>query len=380
MVSRPVVESVFLITAFTLLNSSEGIAYDPDCAHAVLTKRTVALYKEHFGVDIASQYVDRMVAGVIHEDLGRGLPTTIPFVRSTNHFYDIKNMRPWSPTGLGGDFIRTQVVCFNALLIGGFVHTAKSWALDKGPQQQGLGCPCCYDGDFSWPAMIPLLDVGDISGTSYTVGHILHLIQDLTVPAHTRNDTHVFHKDGYETHAELRCRSGRIAEANVLYLRNVRPIVRQGLGDYFDESATYASSHFLSDDTKFSKDYETPPARRSSERIGRQVHTFLYATDNTSIMYGLSGEYRLIEVNTLVERFTSSTDLVYKISYECLEDYWDRLSIRAIAYGAGVLHKLAGEANVRGVCAFSPDGVPCRGGRCRSGACMLTPPGKYPVF
>jgi hypothetical protein len=187
----------------------------------------------------------------------------------------------------------------------------------------------------------------------FAEGHILHLLQDLTVPAHTRNDTHLpFPGDAYEQYAKNICKASLIFSAAELYTNGVQPILLSTLGDYFDSLALYSYIHYFSDDTKYSPKYNGPVGVRREKIITGKVHTLVYGQDQSSAVYSLDVEYQLLEVNTWLEKFISpeiaqTTDLVYVICDSCLNDYWQRLSRKAMAYGVGALRKLVLEKEIR---------------------------------
>lgn len=370
---------IFLIAALCSFGFAEtpSFGYDPQCTHALLTERAALLFQQHYGTSLTWTEIQQLVDGVIHEDVGKGGLSQLqtPYVRSVNHFYDIWHMRGWSPGALPLD------PCHEILVAFGLVHTAKAWALQDGLQSQPIvsNLPLCsYDGDFSWSSTVRLLDSKQPLRAAYALGHILHLLQDLTVPAHTRNDTHVHipgieHKDSYERFAAKRCERLLIPLARDLYSDGVRPRELPTLEGLFDELASYSYSRFVSDDTIFSSEYDAPVERsapRDFEIVNGKRILFVYGVDQSalSVSYGLKPRYRLARVSSFWERIAGEP--TYQISEECLIDYWDRLSRRAIAYSAGALRKFAREANARGLCFFGADGDVCQGGICRGRQCV----------
>lgn len=339
-------------------------AYDPDCTHRALTRRSVELYAKHYGEKFNANDIDNLTQGAYHEDMG-----SVQFFRSTNHFYDYPHNKPWTdiPALLAGSVALSP--CLLDAYLKGNIHTAKEWALNPVYQQlrwEGSDiAPCSYSGDYSWPTILAMLDTNaPLSKVSFAAGHILHLIQDLTVPAHTRNDTHFFgNSDELEVFAKKQCDNGSIPSGEQLYNEGLRPIVLGSFPSNFDELAKYTYSHYLSRDTKFSKEYDLPnkqTVRRGTEIINRAKHTFLYTTDTSLVQCGLKAEYRLIEIDTLTEiLFPKSNDLIYKFTTPCNQDYWQRTMRKAIAYGAGVLRKLVLEAENRGKCSITSRCLSC---------------------
>jgi hypothetical protein len=82
------------------------------------------------------------------------------------------------------------------------------------------------------------------------LGHILHLIQDATVPAHVRNDQHLHRgvygdPDPYETYTSQFSVAPEPARITVPR--------HSTLGAYFDAVAGYTNGHFVSKDTLFAR-------------------------------------------------------------------------------------------------------------------------------
>lgn len=353
--------SIFTAFFITII-SATSLAYDPDCTHQILSQRAAELHALHYGKSLSPNEVTELKKGSQHEDTGVNL-----FFRSIHHFYDIHNQRPWTDRVAANLAAATLSTCFLDAHNKKVVHTAKEWALTPQYQQESWPTwdllPCSYDGDYSWLTILEMLNKQRKGEeTAFALGHILHLVQDLTVPAHTRNDSHFpGNTDHLEDFAKKQCQAGLIPSAKQLYAEGVRPIVPSDIGQMFDGLATYTYSHYLSRDTKFSPEYDAPKAiRRGTEIINGKKHTFLYITDFTAV-YGLRTEYRLIEINPWWEKnFPTATDQIYFFSDHVSYDYWQRLMRKAVAYGAGLIHKFTLEKEARQLNPKSPG--PCSGG------------------
>ena len=79
-----------------------------------------------------------------------------------NHFYD-----PIHNVGLKSSY-----------------DTAKKWAGNASNQAS------YSKGDQTWQRAIDYYQKGDKEKAMIALGHILHLMEDMTVPAHTRDDAH----------------------------------------------------------------------------------------------------------------------------------------------------------------------------------------------
>lgn len=332
-------------------------AYEQYCTHPTLTRRAAELYARYSGQEFNSTIIQKLEQGSTHEDNG-----SILYFRSTNHFYDIHKQRPWS-SPFTAEVATVFSPCFPDAAAKGYIRTSKDWALNEKYQQLswkinlvGSEIDCTYDGDYSWPTVLRMLDSGEsLEKIAYAQGHLLHLMQDLTVPAHTRNDTHIANKDELEKYAKKDCYSGQsiIPAADKLLAEGVMPIVIDDFGRKFDELAEFTYSHFYSDDTIFSNEYDAPHVVRRGDESSNDgsEHTYLYGVDISSTDYKLTSEYRLLEVRPALEKWLpKESKLVYILNPECLADYWKRTLRKAIAYSAGALKKLSEEAAKRGKC------------------------------
>jgi hypothetical protein len=88
-----------------------------------------------------------------------------------------------------------------------------------------------------------------------TVGHQVHLVQDLWQPSHTRNDAHPFYSL-LETWCGTNAVMGNYAEVSTA-VNGAGPITMPTARAFFETSATLSNHFFFSDDTIFS-DYPHP--------------------------------------------------------------------------------------------------------------------------
>ena len=81
----------------------------------------------------------------------------------------------------------------------------------------------------------------------FALGHVLHLMEDMGVPDHTRNDPHP-NNSPYEKWTE---QFTLVNPDSDFYTRiiNKKPIVLDNLNSYFDGLAAYSNNNFYSKDT-----------------------------------------------------------------------------------------------------------------------------------
>jgi hypothetical protein len=112
--------------------------------------------------------------------------------RSNNHFHN--PLKPWASAGLDDDYTLGEIV-YN--VVG---QSALLWA--QNPAKQGAFRNDKTEWDWSWQTVrayyyMALTSTSAIMRQEYFartfrgVGHQVHLVQDMAVPAHVRNDSHV---------------------------------------------------------------------------------------------------------------------------------------------------------------------------------------------
>lgn len=265
-----------LIALLFLLVASSVFAYDNDTTHPYLTGKAVDLFEQSYGSTFSSTEKKLIVQGSIDEDAG---------VRWLQHFYD-----PINKVGL---FVAYE--------------TSKSWARDLSGTKN-------Y---FAWETAIYDYSYGDKNQGLLALGHILHLLQDKTVPDHTRDDPHPI-RSTYESFSK-----------NDLPVLNTSPVILSSLNAYFDAAANFSNNNFFSDDTIL-RDYVDPKVLKEvSEKNNNGV----------IIDYGYGNYGKLV---TLKKWWDNSGSIHKDYSLEdtdnkVMTDYWNTLSPKAVGYSAGAI-------------------------------------------
>ncbi len=165
---------LLLISAAVLLSAAPADAYDHKHTHRWLTRQAAQLLVQAYPgqYDELLEYIDEVAAGAEHEDDlfvdGDNDPQTLRVMR---HFY-----RPVDGAGLS--------------MYGQTFPTSYQWAIEGSEANEWDW----NDGMVAWRA-------GDRDEAYFVLGHVVHLIQDLTVPAHTHLDVHGPPSgDDYETY------------------------------------------------------------------------------------------------------------------------------------------------------------------------------------
>ena len=167
------------------------------------------------------------------------------------------------------------------------------------------------------------------------LGHILHLIQDATVPDHTRDDPHLTilaeEISPYEKLAK-HWTSENLSVASELIAERQRPIIYSALAEYFDKVATYSNTNFFSKDRIVDGRYKLPEI--SNRIVKRDGKEFIIGED------GFGNTFLLLAVERKADTAEGKGGLSYSLkddNYLVLSDYWRLLSRQAVLNGAGVM-------------------------------------------
>ena len=290
---RPI--NIFLFISFLFFIFPAAVfAYDDKTTHPALTEKIVDIYNLKFGNLISSENKEQIIKGSIDEDIPP---------RWFNHFYD-----PIYNLGYKG------------------YRTSKEWAQ--------------YDvQEYSWDKAIEYYASEEKEKSYFVLGHILHLIEDATVPDHTRNDTHAgndlpFGFSGnspYEDWAKKFNRGNLDVSLDVI---NDQLVIFSNLNQYFDYLANYSNNNFFSEGTIFYERYETPTEVKRENGYGYGIEYL-----NNNLFKLLKTDVKKDFTNNSNKNLTTANDLV-------LSDYWKFLSKQAILSGVGVINIFQQEAEV----------------------------------
>lgn len=307
---------LFLISDFLFYQNSK--AYSDKTTHPDLTREIIDFYELSGGKKLTDEQKQWIIQGSINEDAAP---------RWLNHFYD-----PIFERGLD-----TPMPFVSG-------YSAKNWGLyskyqlaklgqtgTAGVMVAGLSDPSSLPFVFSYEAGIERYAKSKEKDAYITLGHILHLIEDLTVPEHTRNDAHPGgNLSSYYENWTKDNSSGLTQNLGKrLFVKGDKPIVYADLESYFNNLATYTNTHFFSPRTINSEIYLKP-------KIVYEDGTFAYGLDENGELYDLA-----------VINEKSSYRKTYEIKDEnnqILQEYWLRLSRQAVINGAGVIQLFLDQA------------------------------------
>ena len=295
-----------LLLVFFVPSYSVVFAYSPETTHRGLTRDTVRLFNYHNENKITESESRLIEQGAVDEDV---------HTRPLNHFFD---------------------PIYNRGIAGGV--TSKRWAKDtklqSGMNEQGaaISAVTSYFGsesDYSWDRAVYEYVHGDKERALETLGHVIHLIQDASVPDHTRNDAHpplLHFGSPYEAWAN------QFDYTNILISKE---LIKMGmdvpkfnsLGMYFDNLTRYSNAGFFSKDTITNKEYEFPDLNKlTSVSVNNKVYAVSSTTNKSSDQVYLLQQKE--SKNGI--KFMLEDDLV-------MSSYWNLLSREAVLHGAGVI-------------------------------------------
>lgn len=316
--------------------------YDDKTTHPLLTEQIVKFYNLHYpDKAVASDDTEAIIQGSIDEDKG---------TRWMQHYYD-----PVHNTGL--------------TYLGTKWESSRAWSQDTLAQASSgqTGYAMSYLGflssmlgyyqsptDYSWDRAVYEYAWGDKKRGLESLGHVLHLMEDASVPDHTRNDPHPglenkvsqtlgslapqqvinylgshnsFNGSPYEGFARF-----RRGEVDIVKdLKGLKPVELSTVDGYFYDMAMYSNNNFFSRDTILTGEYLNPKILREELVDGKD--------GSYKIGYGRDSFGQKIRLAKIDIRF-GDEELEYSLNDDdnlILTDYWNHLSKQAVLHGAGVL-------------------------------------------
>ncbi len=300
--------------------------------HAYLTSEAIKFYNSKSTDRIDEKYFNYIIDGSKRED---------DSPRWLNHFYDPVFNRPL----VANSVVEKSLITNLGLdLMKPIITTAKDWALNTSKQKNILwkiriiNVASILSGTekeelsgfdkssaFTWDIALDLYAKGEKEKAFYALGHILHLMEDMAVPEHTRNDTHA-EGSPYEKYAS---RFALSSPDNDLLkrLQSRKMVKKDSPGEYFDALAAYSNNNFFSKDTfGIQTGYSLPSVELENFKYVNGK-AFYLKTDEF-------GEYKLAFTNSPGRL---SVFYVEPIENNVSSDYWLRLSTHSVTHSAGLI-------------------------------------------
>ncbi len=313
MENRKFIKYLILIAGVILTPAFNIQAYNDETTHPALTQEVIEYFQYSFSqYELSDEDKEAIEKGSIEEDF---------FIRPLNHFYD-----PIYKKGLKG-YVSAKEWAQNTLFQT-FLDLEYTAKLGNTSQKYFNA-----NSDFSWDRAVFEYAHGDKQRALETLGHILHLLEDMAVPAHTRDDAHPI-KSPYEEFTKQFLKEN-ITTSEDLIKEDKGVIVYDNLDQYFENLALFTNKSFFSLDTVLVDKYSEP--RVVYEKIN-------ILSDNLEHSFGFSNEgIKLIELGYEEEfdftgnKNSKDTYLLNDIDNLVFQNYWQILSKQAVLHGAGVI-------------------------------------------
>ena len=300
--------------------------------HGYLTKETVDFYLLRGG-NVPAQLVPYLIDGSRRED---------DSPRWLNHFFDPVYNRGFSydaridPLLNAGDYPSSKQWSQSSAEQNKPVYKAASIIASILTSFQQRQLNLTTESDFTWNIALDYWAKGEKEKSMFALGHVLHLIQDASVPDHTRNDAH---HDGspYEQWTSKFVLANPDSELRQR-LQNKNLAAFSDLNSYFDSIANYSNSNFYSKDTVgIQSGYQSP----QPDYIGNlgDGGSFGFRSDNEF------GDYPLIQTKGIFVWAQDGEDIIDNPII--INAYWSRLSTKSVEHGAGIIDLFLKEANKR---------------------------------
>ncbi len=167
-------------------------------------------------------------------------------------------------------------------------------------------------GDYTWQQAVYNYQQGNYKEAFISLGHVLHLLQDMGVPAHVRNDAHE-------------------------------------LGDPFEEWVS-ENSHKIGIDTTEVKEYSCSGNKQCFQGLSSYVHDNFFSKDTIRRRedINLRGHYLYLKGVKLAyyDEETNKVSIGNKASHNAIhQSYWNHLSPKVVGYGTGLINLFFQKAN-----------------------------------
>lgn len=292
---KKTIMTTVVVGLFFAVSTSMAYAYDASTTHAMLTKSAVSVYNGDFSNKLSSSTLDLLIEGSIKEDDNP---------RYFRHFYD-----PINNNGLLG------------------FDSAKTWSTADGKNV------------YNWNIALYKYNTNDKQHAYRALGQVLHLIEDMSVPEHTRIDTHPQDVFGiYKDASPYELYTSRFTATNTSITADGPAIDLPTLEDYFDQLATYSNNNFYSKDTIEKAGYPIIATTSRSEILSDgKLHTFAIAPDGMRL-------YEIATSSCAKKGVCTFKKNIDDIDHLVMQGYWDKLSKQAVRYSAGVINLFFKEA------------------------------------
>ncbi len=317
----------FFIFSFLFFNYS--FSYSPYFTHPDLTEEMVKFFNlksQESNLKISKQEILWLRKGAINED-------TPP--RWINHFYDPVHKIGWTGKHFG------SLSEEDGYKKGADMAPKPALAsIDWAENQEYQSAYAAEYGNQTWQKALVSYVIDDKESAFIALGHILHLVEDLSVPDHTRNDSHagIAGDPGspYEDYSKEYTNYNKLTLAKDLKNQNRNFLEFSNLEDYFEYLANYSNNNFFSEDTISNEEFNEPKLS-GLQMISKEIE------GNIIRRYLVSNDYYLSWFKK-EDPFTGKKIYTTDDKYFVLPSYRSHLFPQAVLTGASVINQFFKEA------------------------------------
>ncbi|MEK7566387.1 MAG: lamin tail domain-containing protein, partial [Patescibacteria group bacterium] len=308
-----------------------SLAFWTTPTHQELTKEIIKVYNQSSGTKISQEQAGWMINGSIKED-------TPP--RWINHFFDPVLNQGWTGEKQGDISKETVNLLSKIFLSIKDATSSVNWAFDQKLQERYS----LYQGDQTYLKAVQAYVFAGLGNTSAAVkpdyatyenafkalGYVMHLIEDLGVPAHTRNDTHAEinqvanDSDPYEKWA---AESQNINFSNLTNPNIKGSIFCSDTKDCFIKLAKYSNENFYSKDTINDPKYKKLISESSEATKDKKIY---FRHDGFGNFY----PFKILDKDN---HFSISDSIIHQA-------YWNLLSKQVVLTGVQVINNFFKDA------------------------------------
>lgn len=311
---------LFILPAIGAMTLAQTVwAYSDVSTHPGLTQEIATYYNFLHPEDpITEEQKAWMMEGSKEED-------TPP--RWINHFCDPIHNSAWSGYK-EGSLAQELTRALGSLVLSTNYKpvTSVEWVTNPAAQMANHD----YGGEWTWEKAMDYMGHGDKKNGFIALGHILHLLEDMTVPEHVRDDSH-----GPDDPSPYEGYTSAWGPANIekdwhfveqLSGSNQKPPADSSIEEYLKETAEYTNKNFFSKDTINDSRFNEPKIDENN-----CDEKFCYSTDSSNSV--ILAKIKFIKKDSLD---TSRIYIIEPTDEKILQSYFSYLGKKAILEGAGV--------------------------------------------
>jgi len=311
-------KKIFITFLFIFFFPLFSFAFDDKITHPALTEEIVKFYNSFAERKITNEELELMKQGSTLED-------TWP--RWVNHFYDV-----FHNAGLNLASIRGASELELSIFLASLPYKplkSPEWAQNEIIQSKYLNNRTYQRAK--------RLYFENKNEALITLGHLLHLLEDLGVPDHSRGDSHsgLFEdqKSNYEGYAKYITERYYLTFAQDLIKNKSQPYNFSDIDSFFSSLSKFTGSHWFSEDTIDLRNEFFSEPRFGDLVINRETG-----------LYYLNGKPILLEIKKENDSKNKNSDSNYPIITRTTNDnqihqaYFNTIVPEIIKYGAGLLN------------------------------------------